>query len=345
MAEQLAPTIQQLEAAAEFGRQASSGIGQVLLVSAGAGLAIGRSLRCYTDEFGNSLRYREYASATFVDIVRVNSSMADNAGTLVLLSSKSGQTPETVEAAKFLKGKACKVVVFTASEDSPLASFGHPAFFLGETTQPFHATYMLMVSFLGGVWEMRENWNLLPALLTSLSELPTAVFLASEKGARSAEGFAERFKENHPLYFIASGCAGIVPHAFGLCVLQERFGFDIHAVDGADFFHSVVETVCPHTEAHYILIIPDDATRNQMLKVKTFLVEQFEEAGVSVEVIDTKEFDMPGIDPQVGKFIGPILAEAFLKPWAPALAKATKKSMDNPLLHMGKFAYHDCLRA
>lgn len=345
MVKQLGPTVQQLKAVAEFGRVTSSGIERILFVSAGAGLAIGRSLKRYTDEVGRNLRYAEYASATFVNLMRANPWMANDANTVVLLSSKSGRTPETVAAAAFLKGKPCKTVVFTKSEDAVLATFGHRGFFTGKTTQAFHATHMLMASFLGGVLEARENWKLLPALLSSLDALPAALFHAAEKGVLPGKTFAAGFAEDNPLYFIASGSAGIVPHAYGLCVLQERFGFYIHVVDGADFFHSFVESVRPGKPGHYILIIPDDPSRPEMLDVKNFFETQFKEGGVSLQVIDTKGFDMSGIDPQIERLVGPMLSEAFLKPWAPALAKATGRSMDDSLLHMGKFAYYNCHRA
>ncbi|QTG17187.1 SIS domain-containing protein (plasmid) [Agrobacterium tumefaciens] len=342
MAEQLAPTIKQLKDVADFGRVTFSGINQVVFVSAGAGLAIGRSLKRYTDEVGEKLRYTVYASAAFVSLARAKPSTVNDANTVVILSSKSGATPETVAAAESLKGKACKTVVFTKSEDAELASFGHKAFFTGNTTQAFHATHMLMTAFLGGILAARENWTLLPTLLSSLEALPTDLFHAASKGVLPGKEFAAGFAPHDPLYFVASGSAEIVPHAFGLCVLQERFGFDIHTVDGGDFFHSVVETVRPGTQNHYILIIPADVSRPEMLDIKTFFERQSKKKEVSFQVIDTNEFDMSGIDPQLRGILGPMLAEAFLKPWAPALAKAAGKSMNDPLVHMGKFAYYSC---
>lgn len=33
---------------------------------------------------------------------------------------------------------------------------------------------------------------------------------------------------------------------------------------------------------------------------------------------------------------------ASLKPWTPMLAKATKQTMNDPLLHMGRFEYFNC---
>ncbi|XP_031131873.1 uncharacterized protein LOC116033257 [Ipomoea triloba] len=347
ISEQLHTTLQHLKTVAECGRT-SFAIQRVLFVSAGAGLAIATSLKRYTEEIGlRNLQCEAYASARFLNLMRANPWMVNDPNTLVTLSSKSGKTPETVAVAAFLKGKACKTVIFTESEAVELATFGHPGFFTGKTTQAFHATYMLMASFLGGVLEARENWKLLPALLSSLDALPdrgvnksSALFNAAEKGGPAGEAFAAGFAEDDPLYFIASGPAGIVSHAFGLCVLQERFGLDIHIVDSANFFHSFVETLRPGTRGHYILIIPDpeDASRGEMLDVKTFFDAQL----FKVQVIDAKGLDMSGIDSQIRRMVGPIISEAFLKPWTPALAKATGRTMHDPLLHMTKFDYYNC---
>nr|GMD09395.1 SIS domain-containing protein [Ipomoea batatas] len=168
----------------------------------------------------------------------------------------------------------------------------------------------------------------------------SALFNAAEEGGPAGEAFAARFAEDDPLYFIAFGPAAIVSHAFGLCVLQERFGLDIHIVDSADFFHSFVETLRPGTKGHYILIIPDpeDASRGEMLDVKTFFDAQL----FKVQVIDAKGLDMSGIDSQIRRMVGSIICEAFLKPWTPALAKATGRTMHDPLLHMTKFDYYNC---
>nr|GMD07830.1 SIS domain-containing protein [Ipomoea batatas]GME19367.1 SIS domain-containing protein [Ipomoea batatas] len=275
--------------------------------------AIATSLKRYTEEIGlRNLQCEAYASARFLNLMRANPWMVNDPNTLVTLSSKSGKTPETVAVAAFLKGKACKTVIFTESEAVELATFGHPGFFTGKTTQAFQATYMLMASFLGGVLEARENWKLLPALLSSLEALPGPLFNAAEKGGPAGEAFAAGFAEDDPLYFIASGgSAGIVSHAFGLCVLQERFGLDIHIVDSADFFHSFVETLRPGTRGHYILIIPDpeDASRGEMLDVKTFFDAQL----FKVQVIDAKGLDMSGIDSRIRRMVGPIICEAYFE--------------------------------
>lgn len=199
IAQQLDSTIRQLENVAEAGRRvAATGLRQVFFVSAGAGLAIGKSLNAYTDEVAQNLRFISYAASRFVDLMKAKPSIADAPDTLIVLSSKSGKTPETVEAAKRLKNKPCKTVVFTKSQDTPLASYGHSAFFTGETTQAFHATHMLMASFTGGILEIKESWSFMPALASSLKALPVALFHAARKCVLAGEAFAEDFKSDTP---------------------------------------------------------------------------------------------------------------------------------------------------
>ncbi|CUX71220.1 SIS domain-containing protein (plasmid) [Agrobacterium tumefaciens] len=344
MAKQLGPILTQLEGAANAGRLASFGLNQVLFVSAGAGLAIANSLKAYAVNVAKNLHYDSHASAAFVDMLTTNSSMAGASDTLVVLSSKSGRTRETVEAAKLLKRRACRTVVITMYKDAPLASFGHPAFFIGETTQAFHATHMLMSSFLGGILEMKESWSFMPALASSLKALPAALFHAAKKGVTMGEEFAKDFEEQVPLYFISSGSAVLASHVHGLCVLQEKLGLDVHVVQASDFFHSVLETVRPNTPARYILIIPEDGSRGRMLDVETFFETVAQDLEVSFEIIDTKHLDSSGIDPESLKILGPLLCQAFLTPWAPAIANATNKTMNDPLLHMGKFEYYNCYK-
>ncbi|QCJ01005.1 SIS domain-containing protein [Agrobacterium larrymoorei] len=347
---QLEPAIEQLEDVAKAGRDlAALGLRQVFFVSAGAGLAIGESLIAYTDGAAQTLQFTSHAASAFVDLMGENPSIANASDTLVILSSKSGGTPETVEAAKLLQDKTCKTVVFTKSSDTKLASYGHMAFFAEETTQAFHATHMLMAAFTGGILEEKETWRFMPALASTLKALPAALLHAAMKGMSAGHTFAEDFKEDTPLYVIASGSGVLVPRAFGLCVLEERFGFDVHAIQASDFFHSVVETVRAdketvrgNTKPRFILTIPEDRSRGRMLDIKTFFEESANDLEVTFHVIDTKDLDTSGIDPEILKIVGPLLCEAYLKPWAPILAGVTKKTMNDPLIHMGRFKYYNC---
>lgn len=344
---QLVGTIEQVVAVAGTGRTLSRNLKRVFFVSAGAGYALGDSLTAYTDEVAQQeVQYSAYRALRFVELMEVNPAFAADETTLVVLSSKSGETPETVRAARLLYARGCATFIITKSQVASLVSLQHQAVFTGETTQVFHATYMLEVSLLAGILAMRENWNAMPALLSSLSALPTVLFYAAAKGVEAGKVFAKGFNERDPLYFVSAGVArGMVPHGHGLCVLQEKFGFDVHSVDAGDFFHSYVETVRGEEvvkPGHYLLIVPEDASRPGMLDVVTFSEKRGNVKGVTWHVVDIKDFGMPGIDPEIRKIVGPLVAEAYFKPWVPELARVTGRTMQDETLHMGKFKYYNC---
>ena len=327
----LAETVGQLDAAAACGREIAPQIDRVYMVSCGAGFWIMHGLQWWADSIAKNVDFRTFTSAEFMDL---NPGKVDMATTLVILLSKSGETKETLEAAKSVKVMACKTVVFTQSAQSQLAKYGDKKFFTGQTIQAFQAVFMLVQAFLGGIWEVKEQWQLLPKLLSSLAVFPATLVSAAAKHEDRGKNNAARYKQGDQIYLVASGPGKLVSGAFGLCVLEEMLKLPIRLVDADQFFHSTLEIAAKDTPHHFILILTEDASRKQMER----LVDFCKQHGGPMEIYDTREYVMEGIDPDIRAMVAPYVAEGALKPYALSLSGKTGRSLSERK-YMGRVAY------
>jgi fructoselysine-6-P-deglycase FrlB-like protein len=103
---------------------------------------------------------------------------------LVIFSSKSGANQDTVNATQFVKKLACRKLLVTRDETTPLVTFNYPAYYFGDMPQAFQATAILLYAYVGGLWASMAEWND-DALITLLKELPAALI----SGFNLAQGF------------------------------------------------------------------------------------------------------------------------------------------------------------
>ena len=227
--------------------------------------------------------------------------------TLVLLASKSGSTPETNAAADFVKGKPYKTIVFTQFETSQLASKGDEKFLLGKTEETFLAIFMLMQSLVGAVLEQKEEWPLLPKLVSSLKVLPAAVVAAAKQNEARAKEDARLYKDDDKIYFVASGPGATSAYVIGVCILMEMLWIHAYPIDAAEFFHGPFEIVTPKTPL--VLIIGEDPSRPLMERVKTFCLKHTER----LMIYDSRDYEMKGVAPEIRGIVAPYVIQAALK--------------------------------
>lgn len=273
--------------------------------------------------------YRTYTAADFVTLPPEN---WDDEKTLVVLSSKSGSTRETLEAADLLPDMACTVVVFTQSETSQLAAYGSKQFYMGKTTQAFHSTFMLMQAFFGGFWA-ENGWDKLPQLLSSLRARPRVLVSAARQDDMRARADAQDFADVEAIDFFASGAGKLVSGAFGQYVLEANFRHAITMVAADHFFHSILERVDERTTAAFHIVTEDEA-RGQMERVKKFV----EVYGPKVPVYDATDYAMEGVDDAIRPIVGPYVIEAALKRFAYHYSVITGRQFQRTR-YMGKVFY------
>jgi fructoselysine 6-phosphate deglycase len=292
----------ELDKAATRGRELAAEIKRVYLVGCGGPNRTMLTVEYWIEHYSPSIEVRRYFPAEFMtlDPKRLN------AETLVILGSKSGTTPETVQAAEFLRGRKCRVIAITETEGSPLAKAVTDPLLMGASSGGA-SLFMILQALIGGLMAAKDRWELFDPLMSSLHALPQAMVdaaLASDK--RSVED-ARLLKDDRILYHVGAGPCFATAYVWGVCVLMEMQWMHSVALEAAEFFHGPFEIVDENTPL--VLIKGEDPSRPLMDRVERFCKKYTER----LFIYDSKDYEMKGVDPRIRPIVAANLLQAPLR--------------------------------
>lgn len=299
-----------LDAAAALGRSLARDIDKVYFVGCGGPNRLMLVLEYWIQHYSPSLEVRRYFPAEFI----TQNPARFDARTLVVLGSKSGTTPETVEAAEFVKNRPCKTVAFTTSADLPLAKAVQHPLYTGEAAQASAAQFVLMMAFTGGLLAGKNDWPLLDKLMSSLRAMPQVMADAAEAGDRQAKEDARLLKDDRILYHLGAGPMFSTAYVIGVCVLMEMQWMHSVALEAAEFFHGPFEIVDQNTPI--VLMKGEDPSRPLIERCERFCKKYTER----VFIYDSKDYEMKGVAPEIRAIVAPYVLQAALRRLAERLA-------------------------
>ncbi len=291
-----------LDRTAAMGRELARKIDRLYLVGCGGPNRAMLTVEYWVEHYSPGIEVRRFFPAEFM---MLNPRRLDGR-TLVVLGSKSGTTPETVQAAEFVRAQPCHVIAITEKSDSALAHAVEMPLLMGESAGGA-SMFMLLQALAGGLLAEKDGWNLFEPLMSSLHALPTVladVSAASDK--RSAED-ARLLKDDRILYHVAAGPMFATAYVWGVCVLMEMQWMHSVPLEAAEFFHGPFEIVDQNTPL--VLMKGEDPSRPLMDRVERFCKKYTER----LFIYDTKDYEMPGIDPRIRPIVGPNVLQSALR--------------------------------
>jgi fructoselysine 6-phosphate deglycase len=296
-------TVAQLPEAFAYGDQLASKIDRIYFVAHGSANRAMQGIAYWIEHYSPTIEVRRYFPSEFItqDPPKLDER------TLVFLASKSGTTPETLQAAEYLQDKPCHVVGFTLKGESPLAKMSPKLFLAGDTSESFVALFMLMQAVVGGILQGRDGWSLGDELLSSLAALPRSIAEAAIGNDARALADAREYYRDENIYHVASGPGFTPAYVFGVCILMEMLWLHSYPIEAAEFFHGPFEITDEKTP--FILIVGEDPSRPLMERVMRFC----EKNARRVMLYDSRDFAMPGISPKIRPIVAPYVLQAALK--------------------------------
>lgn len=283
-----AAVVGQLPNVAARARALAGEIDRVYLVGCGGPNRSMLPVEYWIEHFSAALEVRRYFPAEFI---RLNPRRLD-ARTLVILGSKSGTTPETVQAAEFVRGKPCKVIGITEKADSLLAHAVADPILMGAGAGG-GAMLMLLLALAGGLMAERDKWPLFEPLMRSLPNLPQVLAdVSAGNEARAAED-ARLLKDDRILYHIAAGPMFSTAYVWGVCVLMEMQWMHSVPLEAAEFFHGPFEIVDQNTPI--VLMKGEDPSRPLIERAERFCKKYTER----LFIYDSADYEMKGIDKEI----------------------------------------------
>jgi fructoselysine 6-phosphate deglycase len=246
-------------------------------------------------------------------------------GSLVVLASHTGTTPEVVEAATFARSKGATVAATTRFPESALAKAADVAWTYvhdwdaGDPKQ-------FMLAFLG-LAILRDTGEMTAedhaAHIRTLEALPDALLDAVREAEPLNARIGAALKDAPVIYIIGAGPNHGTAYCLSMCYLQEMQWKHAASFDSAEFLHGAMEVVVDDTAV--IQFLGEEATRPIDLRAKAFLQNHTKNAWF----IDSADLTLPGIETAMRPYASHFALDAVMSRLARHFEAATGHDLKN----------------
>lgn len=287
-------------------------VSSVYFVACGGSFAQMHASKFVMDKEAKTISAEAYNSAEFIS--RNPARLGRNS--VVILCSKSGDTPETAEAARFAKAKGAYVIGMTANADSPLAQASdttiHFVTMLVDAGADMAMAIIMRLTF--GILRDREGNQKYDALVNSLANIGDVVSKLQEEYSSDALAWAEKCKRDTLIYSMASGPNYGVAYNFAICLLQEMMWVHSQGIHSGEYFHGPFEVT--DFDVPFFLLVGLGDTRRVDERALTF-ANKFSN---KVVVLDAAKFNLAGLDNAVLEYVQPMVFLQVMRIYAMKLS-------------------------
>ena len=191
--------------------------------------------------------------------------------TFVITCSLGGSTPETVEANKTAKKHGCPVVSLTNKAGSALTVdadhvivHGFHANFAAKAEKPGYAMALALE-----ILQQTEGYEHYEDMICGLTNIFELCEKSAQQAEKVAEQFAQDFKDDEMIYFMASGASEKMAYSHAAFLFTEMQWIDAAAYNSGEYFHGPFEVTTPGKP--YVFFMSDGATRPMDARALTFL--------------------------------------------------------------------------
>lgn len=227
-------------------------------------------------------------------------------GSLVIAASHRGQTPETVEAARFAKDRDATVVALTRDAESPLASVADHALTYGRDEIVIDAKHIHAALLGSRLLELTTGRPEDSRLKDAFAALPAAVVSAMEAREEANATIARRLQDEPITYVIGTGPTFGTAYSLAMCTLQEAQWLHAAAYNAAEIFHGMFEVIEPGVA---VIVILDESAGRPLAERALAFVERYTDKAIA---IDTRDLTLPGVPAEHRGLIGPIAMGAVV---------------------------------
>ncbi|MGO4438956.1 SIS domain-containing protein [Rhizobium sp. RAF56] len=230
------------------------------------------------------------------------------AKSIVVMPSLSGTTKESVALLAKLTEIGATVLTLVGHEETPLGKGGDHVFVnFAEDDTSCESFYLQSLLIALSIMKHRGEIANYDQLAAELSKLPALLLDVKRNFEGKAETYAKAFAGSG--YHIITGAGNVWPEAFyyGMCILEEMQWIRTRPVHASDFFHGTLELV--EKDVSVILFKGEDDCRPLAERVQNFVPNYTSK----LTVLDTAEFELPGISAEVRALISPVLLATVLE--------------------------------
>ena len=227
---------------------------------------------------------------------------------IVVMPSRSGDTPETVDALQYCRNAGATVITLTGTPDSPLGAQADHDFTNPVADDNSSESYYIQSIFVAlSVMSARGEINNYDELVAAARRLPEALLTAKQAFEPRAHDVATRIAESPFHMILGAGGGWAEAMYYGMCILEEMQWLLTRPVNAADFFHGPLELLEPGVNC--LLLKDDGPLRPLMDRVEAFVQTHTDR----VMTIDTAEIEPLDLPDELRALMAPALLATVLE--------------------------------
>lgn len=239
-------------------------------------------------------------------------------GTVAFMTSKSGDTAETVAAARWLKEKGVYLVSVIGKENSLLEEISDDAIVYGEG-RPQELVFYLMI---GRILYRNGDFDSYPKFADELKGLAYALAQVRKQADEKCRQYALDYHKEPYNIWIGSGDLWPTAYSYSMCVLEESQWIRTKSVSSPEFFHGTLELL--EEDVCTTLLLTEGVTREQDERVKAFAMQHTKK----LTCFDCKDYELPGISDEFRYLLSPVVMAAVLQRISKNIEEITGHSLE-----------------
>ena len=253
---------------------------------------------------------------------------------IVFICSHSGDTPETVEAAKIAQAKGAFTIGLTFNENANLLKYSNAKIIYewGNEEEVVNNPMAITLDATVKLLQNFEDYQYAADFDDGFKKIDTVISRAIRQVQPRTKKFAQVYQNETMFYVLGSGPSFGHAYGFSICSLMEMQWLNSSAIHSGEYFHGPFEVTDKNLP--YILLKSLGRTRVLDERAERFLAKYAQK----VEVVDAKELGLDLIDDEVSEYFSPILFYTVLCEYRAKLAAVHNHSLD-VRRYMGKVEY------
>lgn len=225
---------------------------------------------------------------------------------ICVFSTRSGNTKEIVEAAKYCKEAGARTMVYVSNDDTPVCEFADYKFFsFAEDDCLCEAIYTYMITLLSRFLKNAGEFDQYTEFMDQYGQIVPYLVKAKELYEERCAKMAKEHKDTDYHMVVGSGMLWGEAYDYAMCILEEMQWIKTKSIHAAEYFHGTLELV--EEDTSLILFYGEDETRPLMDRVMNFS----KKVTKVINVFDTKEVELPFTESLYRKIVSPLVMYAI----------------------------------
>ena len=256
------------------------------------------------------------------------------AQSIVFVCSHSGNTPESVKAAKVAQEKGAITIGLTFNPKADLLKYSDEKIIYewGNENEVVKNPMAIVLDITSQILGQLEGYDKLAEFADGFNKIDTIVTNALAQVQDRTKRFADKYQHEPMFYILGSGASFGHTYGFAICSLMEMQWLDAAPIHSGEYFHGPFEVT--DKDKPYIVMESIGRTRPLDERAIKFLKKYAEK----IEIVDAKELGLDLIDSNVAEYFNPILFYSVLCEYRAKLADVRNHSLE-VRRYMGKVEY------